>query len=48
MSEKMRMESVNMTEKNVDKIADLFPNCITEVLDEINSTPDKKIYRKFS
>ena len=30
--EKMRMESVNMVEKNVDKIAALFPNCITVVL----------------
>ena len=38
--EKMRMESVNMTEQNVDKIAALFPNCITEALDEKKSTPD--------
>lgn len=28
--EKMRMESVDMTAQNVDKIATLFPNCITE------------------
>ena len=32
--EKMRMESVDMTEKNIDRIADLFPNCITETVDE--------------
>ena len=28
--EKMRMESVDMTAQNIDKIAALFPNCITE------------------
>lgn len=27
--DKMRMESVDMTEKNIDRIAALFPNCIT-------------------
>ena len=32
--EKMRMESVNITEKNIDKIGALFPNCITETCDE--------------
>lgn len=32
--EKMRMESVDMTEKNIEKIESLFPNCITETLDE--------------
>lgn len=32
--EKMKMESVNLTETNVDKIAALFPNCITETADE--------------
>jgi len=44
--ERMRMESVDMTEKNVDKIAALFPNCITEALDEEKSTPEKKVYKK--
>lgn len=44
--EKMRMESVNMTEQNVEKIAALFPNCITEALDEEKSTSEKKIYKK--
>lgn len=44
--EKMRMESVDMTEKNIDRIADLFPNCITEALDEEHSTPDHKVYKK--
>ena len=44
--DKMRMESVDMTEKNIDRIADLFPNCITEALDEEHSTPDYKVYKK--
>lgn len=44
--EKMRMESVDMTVQNVDKIAALFPNCITEALDEEKSTPEKNIYKK--
>jgi hypothetical protein len=32
--DRMRMESVDMTEKNIEKIESLFPNCITETLDE--------------
>lgn len=44
--EKMRMESVDMTESNVEKIGALFPNCITELLDEEKSTPDHKVYKK--
>lgn len=32
--EKMRMESVDMTEKNIEIIESLFPNCITESLDK--------------
>lgn len=28
------MESVDMTDKNIEKIESLFPNCITEALDE--------------
>ncbi len=44
--EKMRMESIDMTEKNIDRIAALFPNCITEALDEEHSTPDHKVYKK--
>ena len=28
------MESVDITEQNIDKIATLFPNCITEAIDE--------------
>lgn len=40
--EKMRMESVDMTAQNVDKIGALFPNCITETVDE-NGKPKKAI-----
>ena len=32
--EKMRMESINLTEQNIDKIGAMFPNVITEARDE--------------
>ena len=32
--EKMRMESINLTSQNIEKIEALFPNCITESKDE--------------
>lgn len=44
--EKMKMESIDLTAQNIDKIGQLFPNCITEMLDEEKSTPEKKIYKK--
>lgn len=28
--EKMRMETKNITASNIEKIAELFPNCVTE------------------
>lgn len=40
--EKMRMESVDMTAQNIEKIGALFPNCISETLDE-NGNPKKAI-----
>lgn len=40
--EKMKMESVDMTAQNVEKIGELFPNCITETIDE-NGQPKKAI-----
>lgn len=40
--DKMKMESVNMTAQNVEKIGALFPNCITEAVDE-NGKPKKAI-----
>ena len=30
MIEKMRMESIDLTSQNMEKIAEMFPNCITE------------------
>ena len=44
--EKMKMESVNLVDNNIEKIAMLFPNCITETLDEKKSTQDKKVYKE--
>ena len=44
--DKMRMESVDMTAQNIEKIGALFPNCITEMLDEERSTPENKVYKK--
>lgn len=40
--DKMKMESVYLTAQNIDKIGTLFPNCITETLDE-NGKPKKAI-----
>ena len=40
--DKMRMESVDMTAQNIDKIGAIFPNCITETVDE-NGNPKKAI-----
>ena len=44
--DKLRMESPYLTAENVEKIAALFPNCITEMLDEEHSTPEKKVYKR--
>ena len=40
------MEPPDMTAQNIDRIAALFPNCITEMLDEEHSTPEKKVYKQ--
>lgn len=40
------MQTPNLTAQNIDKIAALFPNCITEMLDEEKSTPDHKVYKR--
>ena len=42
----MRFESPDMTAQNIDRIAVLFPNCVTEMLDEEHSTPEKKVYKR--
>lgn len=38
----MRMESIDLTAQNIDKIGAIFPNCITETFDE-NGKPKKAI-----
>lgn len=43
---KLKMQTPNLTAQNIDKIAALFPNCITEMLDEEKSTPDRKVYKR--
>ena len=40
--EKMKMESIDLTTQNIEKIGELFPNCITETIDE-NGKPKKAI-----
>ena len=44
--DKLKMQTPNLTAQNIDKIAALFPNCITEMLDEEKSTPDHKVYKR--
>lgn len=44
--DKLRMESPDLTAQNIDRIAALFPNCITEMLDEEHSTPEKRVYKR--
>ena len=44
--DKLRMKSPDLTSQNIEKIGALFPNCITEALDEERSTPEKKAYKK--
>ncbi len=44
--DKLRMESPDMVAENIERIAALFPNCITEMLDEEHSTPEKKVYKR--
>lgn len=44
--ERMKFETPDMVAGNVEKIGAMFPNCITEALDEEKSTPDKPVYKK--
>ncbi len=43
---KMKFETPDLTSENIEKIAALFPNCITEMLDEERSTLEKKVYKR--
>ena len=42
----MKFESPDVTAQNIDRIAALFPNCVTEMLDKEHSTPEKKVYKR--
>ena len=44
--DKMKFESPDMTAQNIERIAALFPNCVTEMVDEEHSTPEKKVYKR--
>ena len=50
--EKMRMESVDIVAQNVEKIGQIFPDCITEAEDEngnLQKVVDKdKLMQKFT
>lgn len=46
MNNKLPLQTPNLTAQNIDKIAALFPNCITEMLDEEKSTSDRKVYKR--
>ena len=43
---KPKFETPDLTSENIEKIAALFPNCVTEMLDEEHSTPEKKVYKR--
>lgn len=46
LHDKLPLQTPNLTAQNIDKIAALFPNCITEMLDEEKGTPDHKVYKR--
>ena len=37
--EKMKMHSMNKVNENVRKLAELFPECVTEIIKETNTPP---------
>ena len=44
--DRMRFETPDLVQGNIEKIEALFPNCITEMVDEERSTPEKTVYKK--
>lgn len=44
--ERMKFETPDMVAGNVEKIGAMFPNCITEAVDEEKSTKEKTVYKK--
>ena len=43
---KLTFVSPDLTARNITRIEELFPNCVTEALDEERSTPERKVYKK--
>ncbi|MDR3129993.1 MAG: site-specific DNA-methyltransferase, partial [Treponema sp.] len=43
---KPRFETADLSAANIGKIAALFPQVITEAIDDEKSTPEKKVYKK--
>ena len=50
--EKMKMESVDIIAQNVEKLGELFPDCITEAADEngnlVKAVDKDKLMQKFT
>lgn len=44
--EKMKMHTTSIADENVRKLAELFPECMTEVLTYNENTPPQKVLRK--
>ena len=47
MNNKLPLQTPNLTTQNIDKIAALFPNCITEMLDEEKSPPPQGLQARY-
>ncbi|MBN2039157.1 MAG: site-specific DNA-methyltransferase [Spirochaetes bacterium] len=43
--DKLKMHSPDLTKQNIEKLAELFPNCVTEI-EDASATGDKKTYKK--
>ena len=44
--EKMKMHTPNFTDENIAKIAELFPNCVTEAQEETTNAPEPNNLRE--
>ena len=44
--QRLKMQTPNKAEENFEKIAALFPNCLTEALDEEHSNAEHKVYKR--
>lgn len=44
--EKIRLETQDLVQQNIELLSGIFPNCITETLDQAKSTPEKPVYKK--